>query len=99
MTHERPNIKTIRIKKSVCERLDERKGRDESYSEVIKALLDENDRLKESNVELKQDKDLLMRLFLLNVPNINDYKISDSKEQQTRLKKEISQINDILKDW
>ena len=94
--NERPNLKQIRIKKSVCARLDERKSNDDSYTDVIKKLLDENERLTARCEELKEDKDLLMRLFLLNIDNANDYKLSDSKKQQTRLKKE---IEGILKDW
>ena len=54
--HDRPNLKQIRIKQSVCARLDERKSKDDSYTDVIKALLDENDRLLERNVELERDK-------------------------------------------
>ena len=54
--HERPNLKQIRIKKAVCERLDERKARDDSYTDVIKELLDENERLIERNIELERDK-------------------------------------------
>lgn len=54
--NERPNLKQIRIKKSVCARLDERKGKDDSYTDVIQALLDENDRLLERNIELERDK-------------------------------------------
>jgi len=54
--HERPNLKQIRIKKSVCARLDERKSNDDSYTDVIQSLLDENDRLLERNVELERDK-------------------------------------------
>lgn len=60
--HERPNLKQIRIKKSVCAKLDERKGKDDSYTDVISALLDENKRLKESNDELKQDKQDLIEI-------------------------------------
>ena len=56
MTNERPNLKQIRIKKSVCDRLDERKAPDDSYTDVIKALLDENDRLLERNIQLERDK-------------------------------------------
>ena len=54
--NERPNLKQIRIKKSVCARLDERKSNDDSYTDVIKDLLDENDRLIERNIELERDK-------------------------------------------
>lgn len=60
--HERPNLKQIRIKQSVCARLDERKGKDDSYTDVVQGLLDENARLKERNVELKQDKQDLIEI-------------------------------------
>lgn len=75
---ERPNLKQIRIKKSVCARLDERKSNDDSYTDVIQALLDENTRLKERNVELKQDKDMLMKIAMktqdsIAFPNIAHY--------------------------
>ena len=76
--HERPNLKQIRIKKSVCARLDERKSNDDSYTDVIQSLLDENTRLKESNVELKQDKEMLMKIAMrtqdsIAFPNIAHY--------------------------
>lgn len=61
--HERPNLKQIRIKQSVCARLDERKSKDDSYTDVIKALLDENDRLLERNVELERDKEQFMQFL------------------------------------
>lgn len=64
MTNDRPNLKQIRIKKSVCARLDERKGSDDSYTDVIKTLLDENDRLLKHNVELEKDKDRLLDVIL-----------------------------------
>ena len=54
---DRPNLKQIRIKRSVCDRLDDRKGKDDSYTDVVKELLDENERLKERVEELKQDKE------------------------------------------
>ena len=60
--HERPNLKQIRIKQSVCARLDERKGEDDSYTDVIKALLDENERLKARCQELENDKQLISHL-------------------------------------
>ena len=66
--NERPNLKQIRIKRSVCDRLDERKGKDDSYTDVIKALLDENERLKEDVEELKQDK---ANLLLITLQKIN----------------------------
>ena len=93
---ERPNLKQIRIKRSVCDRLDERKDKDDSYTDFVKDLLDENERLKERVEELKDDKDLLMRLFLLNVDNAHEYTFSNSKGQRERL---IKEVNDILKDW
>lgn len=76
--NERPNLKQIRIKKSVCARLDERKSNDDSYTDVIQDLLDENDRLQERNVELKQDKEMLMKIAMrtqdsITFPNIAHY--------------------------
>lgn len=38
------------------ERLDERKAPDDSYTDVIQTLLDENERLIERNIELERDK-------------------------------------------
>ena len=64
MANERPNLKQIRIKQSVCARLDERKSKDDSYTDVIKALLDENTRLNEYVEELKQDKHMLMKIAM-----------------------------------
>ena len=55
--HERPNLKQIRIKADVCDRLDKRKGKDDSYTDVIKALLVENARLKTRVEELESDKE------------------------------------------
>ena len=57
--HERPNLKQIRIKADVCDRLDKRKGKDDSYTDVIKALLVENARLKTRVEELEKDKEHL----------------------------------------
>lgn len=76
--HERPNLKQIRIKQSVCARLDERKGNDDSYTDVIQDLLDENARLHDRNVELKQDKEMLMKIAMrtqdsIAFPNIAHY--------------------------
>jgi len=53
---DRPNLKQIRIKKSVCDRLDERKGKDDSYTDVVQDLLDENKFLRERILELEHDK-------------------------------------------
>ena len=64
--NERPNLKQIRIKKSVCERLDERKGNDDSYTDVIKALLDENEALKNRCAELEKDKENLTTIAILS---------------------------------
>lgn len=60
--HERPNIKSIRIKRGVWERLDERKRPDDSYTDVIKAVLDENEMLKARVEELQKDKDDLVEI-------------------------------------
>lgn len=57
MANDRPNLKQIRIKKSICERLDEMKGSDDSYSDVVKRLLDDNEALKNRCAELEHDKD------------------------------------------
>lgn len=77
-THERPNLKQIRIKQSVCDRLDERKSSDESYTDVVKALLDENERLKDHVKELQQDKKMLVEIAMktqtaIAFPNIAHY--------------------------
>ena len=62
--HKRPNLKQIRIKQSVCARLDERKSEDDSYTDVIKALLNENANLKDHIEELKHDKEMLMKIAM-----------------------------------
>ena len=67
---ERPNLKQIRIKRSVCDRLDKRKDKDDSYTDVIEDLLDENERLKERVEELKQDKENLFELQTLTRANL-----------------------------
>ena len=84
MANDRPNLKQIRIKRSVCARLDERKDKDDSYTDVIKALLDENDRLLERTIELERDKERFNR-FLEKVT----YKVSieDEKEKAQAITK------------
>ena len=90
---ERPNLKQIRIKRSVCDRLDERKDKDDSYTDVVKALLDENDRLLERNIELERDKEQLTIIskaiavqVALNNPEIytaikmNDFHVEEQDE-------------------
>lgn len=57
--NERPNLKQIRIKKDVCDRLDKRKHKGDSYTDVIKGLLVENARLKTRCEELEHDKEQL----------------------------------------
>lgn len=79
--HERPNLKQIRIKQSVCARLDERKGEEDSYTDVIKALLDENERLKARCQELEEDKKQLYRLAKLIEVN-NTYDLSNPEENK-----------------
>ena len=70
---DRPNLKQIRIKRSVCDRLDDRKGKDDSYTDVVKELLDENERLKDRVKELQEDKKQLYRLAkIIEVNNTLD---------------------------
>ena len=83
--NDRPNLKQIRIKRSVCDRLDERKGKDDSYTDVIKDLLDENERLTARCEELQQDKEVFIRLALTN-PNDN-FEGKDTKRKLSRLSK------------
>ena len=76
MANERPNLKQIRIKRSVCDRLDNHKDKDDSYTDVIKALLDENKMLKEYVEELKADKHVLMKIAMqtpdsIALPNLS----------------------------
>lgn len=78
MSNERPNLKQIRIKQSVCDRLDERKSKDDSYTDVVKGLLDENMMLKDHIAELKHDKEMLMKIAMktqdsIAFPNIAHY--------------------------
>jgi len=104
--HKRPNLKQIRIKQSVCARLDERKGKDDSYTDVIKALLDENERLKARVEEVQTDKQMLVRLALLKSSTPTDLKgenakssairLSNSKEQRDRMKDD---FDEALQDW
>lgn len=87
--HERPNLKQIRIKKSVCARLDERKSNDDSYTDVIKKLLDENDRLLERNIELERDKEYFMRFLqsaTLDVSNVKDATPEELENATNKLK-------------
>jgi len=56
---ERPYLKQIRISKDVCDRLDKRKAKGDSYTDVVKALLVENARLKNRCEELEHDKEHL----------------------------------------
>lgn len=79
--NERPNLKQIRIKKSVCDRLDERKGKDDSYTDVVKALLDENERLTSRCEELQEDKKQLFRLAKIIEVN-NTYDLSNPEENK-----------------
>ena len=83
---DRPNLKQIRIKQSVCARLDERKGKDDSYTDVIKALLDENERLKERVEELERDKnDLTVIAMALKGNQLVERGITDGNEVQKAL--------------
>jgi len=83
--NERPNLKQIRIKKSVCDRLDERKGKDDSYTDVVKALLDENERLTSRCEELQEDKKQLFRLAKIIEVN-NTYDLSNPEENKRAIK-------------
>ena len=79
---DRPNLKQIRIKRSVCDRLDDRKGKDDSYTDVVKELLDENERLKEQVEELKEDKKQLYRLAkIIEVNNTLDLTNPEENER------------------
>lgn len=82
---ERPNLKQIRIKKNVCARLDERKSKDDSYTDVIKALLDENERLKERNVELEEDKELFKMLNELQKRDVKHDAILEKEDIEVLL--------------
>ena len=64
---DRPNLKQIRIKRSVCDRLDDRKGKDDSYTDVVKELLDENERLKARVEELEQDKEIMTNIAVHSI--------------------------------
>ena len=81
MTNDRPNLKQIRIKKPVCERLDERKANGDSYTDVIKALLDENERLTARCEELEEDKRQLYRLAKIIEVNAT-YDLSKPEENE-----------------
>ena len=106
MANDRPNLKQIRIKRSVCDRLDNHKGKDDSYTDVVKALLDENERLTSRCEELQKDKQMLVRLALLKSSTATDMKgenakstamkVSKSKEQRERMK---DAFDDVLQDW
>ena len=85
--HERPNLKQIRIKKSVCARLDERKSNDDSYTDVIKKLLDENDRLLERNIELERDKEYFMRFLQSATLDVSHIKDATPEELETATNK------------
>lgn len=85
---DRPNLKQIRIKQSVCARLDERKGKDDSYTDVVKALLDENERLKAYVEELKEDKKQLYRLAkIIEVHNTLDLTNPEENERALEMLK------------
>ena len=57
-------LKQIKIKESVYNQLNSMKDEDDSFSNVLQRLLDENKLLKERNVELKQDKEKLMKIAM-----------------------------------
>lgn len=86
--HKRPNLKQIRIKQSVCARLDERKGEDDSYTDVIKALLDENERLKARCQELENDKQVFTRLAMSNPRNVKPEPADEEVEKAVQQFKE-----------
>ena len=84
--HNRPNLKQIRIKRSVCDRLDDRKGKDDSYTDVVKELLDENERLKDRVEELERDKnDLTVIAMALKGNQLVERGITDGDEVQKAL--------------
>lgn len=83
---DRPNLKQIRIKRSVCDRLDDRKGKDDSYTDVVKELLDENERLKDRVEELERDKnDLTVIAMALKGNQLVERGITDGDEVQKAL--------------
>ena len=83
---DRPNLKQIRIKRSVCDRLDDRKGKDDSYTDVVKELLDENERLKDRVEELERDKnDLTVIAMALKGNQLVKRGITDGDEVQKAL--------------
>ena len=89
MANDRPNLKQIRIKRSICDRLDERKDKDDSYTDVIKALLDENERLKEHVEELKQDKKVMTDIAVNSIfKGIDEQHVDDFGEAILNLEKE-----------
>lgn len=57
-------LKQIKIKESVYNQINSMKKEDDSFSNVLQRLIDENKQLKETNVELKQDKDKLMKIAM-----------------------------------
>ena len=87
---ERPYLKQIRISKDVCDRLDKRKAKGDSYTDVVKALLVENARLTQRCEELERDKENLtivskaiavqMALYnpkLYNAMNMNEFHVEE----------------------
>lgn len=83
--NERPNLKQIRIKRSVCDRLDNHKGKDDSYTDVVKALLDENERLTSRCEELQADKQVFMRLNELRKRTVKHNAILESEDIEVLL--------------
>ena len=57
-------LKQIKIKESVYNQINSMKNEDDSFSSVLQRLIDENKQLKETNVELKQDKEKLMKIAM-----------------------------------
>ena len=93
--YERPNLKQMRIKMSVCARLDERKSKDDSYTDVIKAVLDENEMLKARIRELKQDKQDLVEIAKGFKSTLNEQPVYVKDNTSVEpLKKEMQDIQD-----
>ena len=71
-------LKQIKIREAVYKQLDSFKRDDESYSIAIQNLIDENERLKARNDELKSDKETLMKIAMktedsIAFPNMSHY--------------------------
>lgn len=71
MSNDKPTVKQIKIRANVCDKLDNLKGVNDSYTDTIENLLKENLMQKERIKELEKDKQDLIDIMKLSLTTDN----------------------------